>query len=187
MSKWKEIKSTYRGNGIIRPVDGYLTDNDMEEGSVIANFNIKDKTVTYLDEDARTDLYAQEVIQSVLKEYGIDLKIIAISGRYAVVQRGDTEYIVACGFHGLGTEWEQGVYFTYNGGTGEKAKCLAGAMDAFRTYTEEDFIPRQRLISLLQLFADGLIRDDKAEAIKYFDSICDMTDTEMLLCGIKED
>lgn len=186
-SKWKEIRSTYRGEGTVRPVDAYLTDNDMEEGCVIANFDIKDKTVTYLDDDARTDLYAQEVISSILKEYGIDLKIIAIRGRYAVIQRGDTEYVVACGFHGLGTEWEQGVYFTYNGNTGEKATCLAGAMDTFRTYTEDDFIPRERLIALLQLFADGLIRDNKAEAMEYFDSICDMSDGELLLCGITEE
>ena len=42
--------------------------DDNEEGTVIAKVNYKTKEVEYLDNDARTDAYAQEIINETLKQ-----------------------------------------------------------------------------------------------------------------------
>ena len=42
--------------------------DDNEEGTVIAKVNYKTKEVEYLDNDAKTDAYAQEIINETLKQ-----------------------------------------------------------------------------------------------------------------------
>lgn len=49
-------------------IDAWFTDDDNEEGQVIANIDQKTKQVTYLDNDASYDPYAQEIIQKVLQQ-----------------------------------------------------------------------------------------------------------------------
>lgn len=49
-------------------VDAWRTDDENEEGTVIAKLDLADGTVEYLDEDAKTDEYAQEVIKEMLEE-----------------------------------------------------------------------------------------------------------------------
>ncbi len=69
MSKWSEIRSDYYDDiEDIQTVDAWLTDDDNEEGEVIAKIHLDTKTVDYLDSDAETDEYAQEVINEVLEE-----------------------------------------------------------------------------------------------------------------------
>ena len=41
-----------------------------------------------------------------------------------------------------------------------------------------NYIPRTRLEELATLFKDGHIEDDKAQALIYFDEVCEMTDSE---------
>ena len=68
MSKWAEIRSNYYDEEEEKQfVDAWLTDNDDEEGTVIAKIDLATKTVEYLDADARYDEYAQEVINEVLE------------------------------------------------------------------------------------------------------------------------
>ena len=68
MSKWAEIRSNYYDEEEEKQfVDAWLTDNDDEEGTVIAKIDLTTKTVEYLDADARYDEYAQEVINEVLE------------------------------------------------------------------------------------------------------------------------
>ena len=68
MSKWAEVKSNYYDEEEEKQfVDAWLTDNDDEEGTVIAKIDLAVKTVEYLDADARYDEYAQEVINEVLE------------------------------------------------------------------------------------------------------------------------
>ena len=62
MSKWYEIKNEYIENNIVF-LDGYITEDPNEEGKVIAKVDLINRTVEYIDEDAKTDNYAQEVIQ----------------------------------------------------------------------------------------------------------------------------
>ncbi len=69
MSKYAEI----RGNHFddieqVQCIDAWETDNDNEEGKVIAKVHLDTKEVEYLDPDARYDEYAQEVIDEVLEE-----------------------------------------------------------------------------------------------------------------------
>ena len=67
MSKWAEIRSDYYDEEEeLQYIDAWLTDDDNEEGTVIAKVNIAAKEVEYLDPDARYDEYAQEVINEVL-------------------------------------------------------------------------------------------------------------------------
>lgn len=68
MSKYGEIRNDYycdidETNVYI---DAWFTADDNEEGVVIAKVNYKTKEIEYLDNDARTDEYAQEVIKETL-------------------------------------------------------------------------------------------------------------------------
>ena len=72
-SKWAEIRSDYYDDEEgVQTVDAWLTDDDNEEGKVIAKIRLVTKEVIYLDKDARRDCYALEVINEVL-ENGFDL------------------------------------------------------------------------------------------------------------------
>jgi hypothetical protein len=64
MSKYAEIRNNFEDNGIIR-IDAWKTADDNEEGSVIAY--VVNAEALYVDEDARFDDYAQEMIQEVIK------------------------------------------------------------------------------------------------------------------------
>jgi hypothetical protein len=72
MSKWSEIRNDNVEETESMDMDSYvtidawLTEDDNEEGKVIARINCGTKEVTYLDEDAKTDTYAQEMINEVL-------------------------------------------------------------------------------------------------------------------------
>ena len=65
--KWAEIRADHfdEEEGL-QYIDAWLTGDDNEEGKVIAKINLETKEVEYLDEDAKTDPYAQEVINEIL-------------------------------------------------------------------------------------------------------------------------
>lgn len=66
-SKYAEIRTDYvdEDENIVY-VDAWKSPDDNEEGTVIAKIHQNNSTVEYLDEDARTDPYAQEEIKAVL-------------------------------------------------------------------------------------------------------------------------
>ena len=69
MSKWAEIRNNYYDDIEHKVyIDAWETECDNEEGTVIAKINYKTKEVEYLDNDARTDIYAQEIINETLKQ-----------------------------------------------------------------------------------------------------------------------
>lgn len=69
MSKYGEIRSDFYDQEEKKVyIDAWFTEDDNEEGVVIAKVNYKTKEVEYLDNDARTDEYAQEIINETLKE-----------------------------------------------------------------------------------------------------------------------
>jgi hypothetical protein len=65
-SIWGEIRNDFEDDEGIVHIDAWLTDDDMEGGTVIAKVNTQTKEVEYLDDRAKTDPYAQEMIQDVL-------------------------------------------------------------------------------------------------------------------------
>jgi hypothetical protein len=65
MSIWGEIRNDFQDEDIVY-IDAFLTDDDNEEGKVIAKVNVRTKEVQYLDQRARDDSYAQEMIQDCL-------------------------------------------------------------------------------------------------------------------------
>lgn len=67
MSKWTEIRNNFcdEEEGKVY-IDAWKTCNENEEGKVIAKVDYKTKEVDYLDDAAKTDGYAQEVIKEVL-------------------------------------------------------------------------------------------------------------------------
>ena len=69
MSKWAEIRNNYcdEEEGKVY-IDAWRTCNGDEEGKVIAKVDYKTKEVEYLDNDARTDSYAQEIINETLND-----------------------------------------------------------------------------------------------------------------------
>lgn len=69
MSKWAEIRCDFYDDEEEKWfVDAWLTDDDNEEGTVIAKINLTTKTVEYLNDDARYDEYAQEIINEMLED-----------------------------------------------------------------------------------------------------------------------
>lgn len=70
MSKWKEIRCDFFNEEEEKyMVYAWKTDNDSEDGAVIAKLDLADGTVEYIDEDAKTDEYAQEVIKEMENGY----------------------------------------------------------------------------------------------------------------------
>ena len=68
MSKWSEIRIDFFDTEENKwSVDAWKTDDDNEEGSVIAKIDLDTGAVEYLDTDAKTDEYAQEEIKEMLK------------------------------------------------------------------------------------------------------------------------
>lgn len=69
MGKWTEIRCDFYDNEEEKWfVDAWLTNDDNEEGTVIAKIDLATKTVEYLDADARYDEYTQEVIKEMLED-----------------------------------------------------------------------------------------------------------------------
>ena len=69
MSKWAEIRCDFYDDEEEKWfVDAWLTDNDNEEGTVIAKIDLATKKIEYIDVDARYDEYAQEVIKEMLED-----------------------------------------------------------------------------------------------------------------------
>ena len=62
--KWMEIKNDFTDDEGVTHIDAFLTEDDNEEGKVIATID-KDGNVTYIDDDAKTDPYAQEMIKEI--------------------------------------------------------------------------------------------------------------------------
>lgn len=69
MSKWAEIRNDFcnEDEGKVY-IDAWKTCNDNEEGKVIAKIDYKTKEIEYLNDAAKTDKYAQEVINEILED-----------------------------------------------------------------------------------------------------------------------
>lgn len=93
----------------------------------------------------------------------------------------NSQYAVASGYNPDGKEdeqWSHASYFMYYGNEQAKALYLQAALDMFRAKSEENYIPRYRLEELATKFKDGLLEDDKEEAMIFFDEECELTDSE---------
>ena len=68
MSQWAEIRNDFYSEeeGKVY-IDAWLTDDSDEEGEVIAKINYKTKEIEYIEDYAKYDPYAQEVINETLK------------------------------------------------------------------------------------------------------------------------
>ena len=69
MSKWREIRNDYVDDDNVLYFDAWLTDDDNEEGRVIAKLNLDNMMLEYLDGHARKDYYALECIDESIEEY----------------------------------------------------------------------------------------------------------------------
>lgn len=102
----------------------------------------------------------------------------------------NSQYAVASGYNPDGKEdeqWSHASYFMYYGNEQAKALYLQAALDMFRARSEENYIPRYRLEELATKFKDGLLEDDKEEAMIFFDEECELTDNEKEWFGITDD
>ena len=102
----------------------------------------------------------------------------------------NSQYAVASGYNPDGKEdeqWSHASYFMYYGNEQAKALYLQAALDMFRAKSEENYIPRYRLEELATKFKDGLIEDDKEEAMIFFDEECELTDSEKEWFEIADD
>ena len=70
MDIWGEIRNdNIDEDKGIATIDACVSDDDNEEGKVIATVDINTGEVTYNDDRAKTDSYAQELINEVLVDY----------------------------------------------------------------------------------------------------------------------
>lgn len=65
---WSEIKCDYYNGEGFWTVDAWVTDDENEEGKVIAVIDDISGNVYYIDATARYDAYAQEIIQDKVSE-----------------------------------------------------------------------------------------------------------------------
>lgn len=67
MSKYSEVRNNFYDD-IQKKVciDAWKSDDDNEEGRVIAKIDVETKEVEYIDMDAKSDPYAQEKIRESL-------------------------------------------------------------------------------------------------------------------------
>jgi hypothetical protein len=69
MSKWLEIRNDFICEDSHKVyIDAWLTENDNEEGVVIARIDMDTGNIEYFDDDAKTDAYAQEIIMETIAE-----------------------------------------------------------------------------------------------------------------------
>lgn len=110
---------------------------------------------------------------------------------YALLQsESDTQYAVVSGYDPTQPEnqqWANGIYFTYFQNNPKKILYLQAAYDCFMEKVNADYIPRCRLEELATLFKDGLISDDRESAMKYFDEVCGIDESEKEFFGIEEE
>ena len=67
MRKWMEIRNDFVCEDSHKIyIDAWLTEDDSEEGVVIARIDMDTKNIEYFDEDAKTDEYAQDVIKETI-------------------------------------------------------------------------------------------------------------------------
>lgn len=64
-SIWSELRNDFEDEGIVS-IDAWITGDDNEGGEVIAKVDVRTKAVEYLDDRAKTDSYAQEMIAETL-------------------------------------------------------------------------------------------------------------------------
>ena len=118
-------------------------------------------------------------------------EVIMEKGVYALITRGEKlkEYAVVNGLNKEKGEWAWTCAYwayEYEGQLlGNQACMLANAVDYFRFLTEDNYISRARLEELATLFKDGLIEDDRYEAMIYFNETCEMEDHEKEFFGIE--
>lgn len=65
MNIWGEIRNDFQDDDIVH-IDAWITPDDNEAGTVIAKVNVRTQEVEYLDDRARTDSHAQNMIQDSL-------------------------------------------------------------------------------------------------------------------------
>lgn len=69
MSIWSEIRNDFMDEDEGKfYIDAFLTPDDNEEGKVIAKVNVNTLEVEYLDDRAKTDAYALEMIAEILED-----------------------------------------------------------------------------------------------------------------------
>lgn len=117
-------------------------------------------------------------------------EVIMESGDYALILRGSRmeEYAVVNRLDKVKGSWAWTCCSVNFGSFApcNQAQALASCVDYFRSKTEKDFIPRNRLEELATLFKDGLISDDRDSALEYFDECCEMSEEEKSFFGIEE-
>lgn len=120
----------------------------------------------------------------------MDYKLIMESGEYALILRGSRmeEYAVVNRLDKVKGSWAWTCCYVNFGSFApcNQVQALASCVDYFRSKTEKDFIPRNRLEELATLFKDGLISDDRDSALEYFDECCEMSEEEKSFFGIEE-
>lgn len=120
----------------------------------------------------------------------LDYEVITEKGNIALIKRGEInpKYAVVRNLVPKqermynGNDWGNTINYwdadTYG---------LQNAIECFRLKTETNYIPRCRLEELATQFKDGLIEDDRENALEFFDDVCEMTDEEKEWFGIEEE
>ena len=69
---WGEIRNDFEDDNGIVHIDAWVTADDNEAGTVIAKIDLNTGKVEYLDDRAKTDNYAQEMITEIKEQLLLD-------------------------------------------------------------------------------------------------------------------
>lgn len=78
---WIQIDNEYEEDGEIY-IDAWLTEDENENGHTIAKIDILTDEVTYYDQRAKTDTYAQEMIKDAIDNIDPETKIELRAKKY---------------------------------------------------------------------------------------------------------
>lgn len=98
----------------------------------------------------------------------------------------DTQYCVCHDYDPSApenTQYYSGNYFCYFSDKSNKAKCLTGALDLFRSMTEENYISMARMTEIAKYIGEGLMQDDYEQALIYLNN--ELTEEEMCKLGFE--
>ena len=117
------------------------------------------------------------------------VKVLLQQGDTALIDMGH-QFVVATGFdetQPLYQMWRHGKYFSHWNDEERKAMCLLDAVDCFMAGTRESYISRRRLEELATNFKDGLLEDDSASALEFFEGYCCMDSNEMAFFELEKE
>lgn len=120
-----------------------------------------------------------------------DYRLIAEKGEYALIQRGSKmqQYAVVNGLDKDNKGWNYTCSY-YDFGQYSKLpeeEALFKALDDFKSWSDRDYVPHERLLEIAILLKDALVEDGADEAYEYMCDTVELSEKEAEVLGLDMD